>query len=211
MQHYIGPYVVALLSEPTSPSLDCTATLLSLSISWNHWDENTVSRWAAAVSTIPYSEDLGRVVVDSLLQLSSLDNLRSHIPIGIWAWLKRRPSLPPVCEGRTKGTQPDVVSYVERLGDPELLTSYFLLVWSEWNGVRDGPDNMVASIVRRLRGIRMQNHREELIQRLDHILRELDRQLRRPELYLLRHRRRSIQRREEQYRALREVLVVLGQ
>ena len=163
------------------------------------------------MSNIPYSENLGPRVVDILLQLSSLDHLRPHIPIEIWAWLKQRPSLPPVCEGRNKGTQPDIVRHVRELRDPELLASYFFLVWSEWNDIRDGVDEMKIAIERDLRGTEKQHHREELIQRLDHILQELDLQLERLGLYLmLQGRPRLINRRKEQYRMLREVLVEVG-
>ena len=67
---------------------------------------------------------------------------------------------------------------VRELGDVEILESYFLLVWSEWNVVhRDGVDEMRASIREDFSGIGMGRCREVLIERLDHVLGQLDRGL----------------------------------
>lgn len=81
----------------------------------------------------PYSEEVGRSVIDALLQIASEDSLRPHIPVGVWVWLKRQPYLPPVCAGWYLGTSSDIVHHIRGLGDIEILKSYFLLVWSEWD------------------------------------------------------------------------------
>ena len=118
-------------------------------------------------------------MVDVLLQIALVDGLVSSIPIGVWSWLTKRPPLLPTCLGRYVGTRSHVVKAVRALEDVEVLKSYFLLVWSEWDDLRDhrGFDRMCASIREDLSGAGMGNHRTELIQRLDHVLGELDRGL----------------------------------
>ena len=97
----VGPYIVPLFGKPTTPSLDSIIILVSHHVPWDssRVDKDTVARWAAATSAIPYTEEVGQGVVDALLQISYFDSLRPHIPIGIWAWLKRRPSPLPVYLG----------------------------------------------------------------------------------------------------------------
>ena len=96
---------------------------------------NVIQRWATTASAVPYTEDIAQSVVDTLLQIASNDELLRHISVDVWSWLIKRPSLPPVCRGRSVGTCAHVVKAVRGLKDVELLKSYFLLVWSEWNGV----------------------------------------------------------------------------
>ena len=96
---------------------------------------DVIQRWAEAASVAPYSEDVAQSVVDILLQSASDPRLSQHITADIWAWLTKRPSLPPICLGRHFGTYTRVVKAVQALEDAEVLKSYFLLVWSEWNGV----------------------------------------------------------------------------
>jgi hypothetical protein len=172
------------------------------------WDQNTISEWAAVVSAVPYSEEVGVTVVDMLLRLAWTDTILEYIPIDVWAWLKKPSSLPPVCLGRDWGTKRGVVRHIRRLRDLDILKSYFLLVWSEWNHIEEsGLDEMQASIVEDLGGIGMQHHRTDLIKRLDQVLGELDRGLE----YLQQVQRRigegDVHERKEQYRRLREVLL----
>jgi hypothetical protein len=94
---------------------------------------DTVTRWGAAALAVPYTEEVGQSVVDALLQIASVDLLRPYIPIELWAWLKKGPTLPPACQGRSFGTAPEVVRLICQLGDTETLKAYFLLVWSEWD------------------------------------------------------------------------------
>ena len=177
----VGPYIVPLIGKPTTPSLDSIIILASHHVPWHSKlvDKDTVARWAAATSAIPYTEEVGQSVVDALLQIASVFSLRPHIPIGIWAWLKRRPS--PYLEGwgRWIGIREDIVCHVRALGGIEILKSYFLFVWSEWNPIeyswrRGSLQKMLASIQEDFGGIGMGHHRKELINRLDHILGQLD-------------------------------------
>jgi len=109
--HHVGQIVMRLFNTQTPPSPDWLITLASPHLSWHDelYDGNMVVRWATAASAVPYTEEVGQSVVDTLLYIASIDSLRPHIPVGIWTWLKKQPSLPPECEGRQKGTSGDVV------------------------------------------------------------------------------------------------------
>jgi hypothetical protein len=216
MWRYVKPYLVTLLGGPAPPSLDRAIALLSPCLSpcvpWHPWDEITIARWGAAVSEALYSEEVGRSVVDTLLQLAGVDNLRPHIPTGVWAWLKYQPSLPPVCQGRDWGTDRDVVCRVRQLGDLNILKSYLLLVWSEWDALNDsGFAEMQLSIAEDLGGIGMQYHREDLIKRLNHVLGEVDRGLDHFKQHKSWIKEDDIRMRGDQYRKLREVLLEVDQ
>lgn len=172
----IGPYITTLFEKPSSPFLDWVITLASPHIDWESIVSggNTVVRWAAAASAVPITEEVSQSVVDTLLQIASIYSLRQHIPIGIWAYLKRRPTLPPVCLGRSRGTTPDTVRHVRGLGDFEILKSYFLLVWSEWDDLCiDGLNEMEISIEEDFSGIWMWDHQEDMLNRLDYVLERL--------------------------------------
>ena len=150
--------------------------LLSPYVNWETVNTDVITRWASAASAVPYTEEVGQSVVDTLLQIASNARLQPHIPVDIWTWLKKLPSLPPGCWGRKWGTKDHVVRRVRELRDVEILESYFLLVWSEWNIIHsDGLGEMCTSIGKDLCGIGMRHHREVLIKRLDHVLGELDR------------------------------------
>jgi len=146
------------------------------------WDQladggDLVKRWATAASVISYTNEVGQSVADMLLQIASVDMLVPSIPVDIWSWLTKRPPLPLNCLGRYVGTHSNVVKAVRALKDVEVLTSYFLLVWSEWDDLRDhrGFGQMCASLREDLSGVGMGDYRMELIQLLDHILKQLDR------------------------------------
>ena len=169
---------------------------------------NTVTRWAAAALAVPYTEEVGQSVVDALLQIAYHDHLLLHIPVDIWAWLKKRPSLPPICEGRHFGTKGLIVHRVRVLG-VELLESYFLLVWSEWDSIywSNSLSEMHTSIREDFGGIGMWRHREVLTERLDHVLGQLDlglEHLHQQKPYLS---ERSISESREQYRGLKKLLL----
>jgi hypothetical protein len=133
-----------------------------------------IDHWAAAVSMVTYTDDVGRSVVDMLLQIASDADLRRYLPREPWVWLNKRPSLPPKCRGRELETDQAVVRAVRALGDIETLKSYPLLVWSEWDTIQSlGP--MCVLVQEEFSGIRMWGHRADLIRRLDHVLGELGR------------------------------------
>ena len=175
------PYLRSLLSRPNHPPLDRAIMLTSPYIDWDSelCNESMVSRWVrsvAATSAAAYTEAVGQSVVDTLLQIAQVYRLRPHIPVDIWTWLKKRPSLPPVCRGRRWGTGPVMVHQIRGLGDIEILKSYFLLVWSEWDWLYDsGLDKMKIAIGEDFGGVGMWCHREDLIERLDCVLVQLER------------------------------------
>ena len=152
--------------------------LMSPHASW--WlmenQQDQVSRWAAAASMVPYTEEVGQCVVDTLLHIASIDSLQSRIPTSTWAWLGKRPSLPPGCLGRSRGIHESVIRQVRALGDIEILKSYLLVVWSEWEfiGSRRALSGMVDLIREDLGGIELGHHREDLVERLDYVLGQLD-------------------------------------
>ena len=164
-----------LFEGPSGPSLNRAIALVSQYRSRGSWKESEVARWATAVLAVPYTEEVGRSVVDATLQIARFDSLRPHIPIGVWALLKEQPSLPPRCGARRMGTTPDVLSHIRGLGDVGILESYFLLVWSEWTFFSDDLTVMLISIREDFCGPGMREHREDLVQRLDHVLGELGR------------------------------------
>ena len=186
--------------------------LASPQVSWfpNRWD--LIHRWVAAVSTVPHTKEVAASVVDTLLQIASQDELGPHIPIGLWSWLTERPPLPYICRGRCFGTRACVVKAVRALDDIEILKSYLLLVWSEWDLLwSDGFVEMCTLIWEDFRGIGMGQHRADLIQRLDHVLAQLDRGLE----YIKQHEPSfnecDLRRGEAQYRKLRETLLIADQ
>jgi hypothetical protein len=210
MWHHVEPYFTTLFNESSSPSLNRVITLAApyAGWAWRPYTQNAVARWAAAASTIPYSEEVGRSVVDALFQIAFNYSLRRYIPIEIWAWLKRRPSLPPVCRGRSLSTSSEAVSHIRGLENIELLKSYLLLVWSEWNDLYEsGLDEMEIVIREEFDGILMWRHREDLIERLDHVLGQLDQDLDYFKQYNQKIGEDQIARAKEQYGRLKEVLV----
>ena len=181
--------------------------LISPHIPWDSLPdrEDLVQQWAIATSFAPHTEEVAQNVVDTLLQILSMSDPLPHITIGVWSWLIEQPSLPPVCVGRYFGTKPHVVEAVRRLEDIELLKSYLLLAWSEWDTF-DSFHEICASADDDFGGVGMGHHREDLIQRLDHILNQLDWGFE----YLTQHnpyfREDSFQSMKYQYQRLREVL-----
>jgi len=124
---------------------------------------------------VPYTEEIAQSVVDTLLQIASEIDLSSLITSEVWLWLTRPSSLPPVCLGRCNGTHRHVIERVRRLGDIGVLKSYFLLVWAESDFIFSGGfDEMCNSIREDFSGVEMFHHRYDLIQRLEHILGQLD-------------------------------------
>ena len=199
-----------LFAESSSPSLNRTIILVAPYLPWTdaRYDQHMVDRWAAAVLAARRVEEVCESVVDVLLQITSNGTLRPLVPDDIWALLKNRVSLPPVCRGRSLGTGLDVVLHVRGRGDVEILKSYYLLIWSEWDSFSDPViDEMETSIREDLGGVRMWGHREDLMGRLDHVLAQLDL----GSEYLNREKpgidEVAIERAKEQYTKLRDALM----
>ena len=208
--HRVNPYLTTLFDEPNPPPLHRVVTLMSPYVPWDDklHDGHTVAEWAVAALAVPYTEEIGCSVVDALLQIASIDSLRRHIPVDLWAWLKRMPPLRPVCWGRLVGRNGAIVRHVRLLGDIEILKSYFLLIWSEWNFLHtSGVDEMQISIREDFCGTGSRHHREHLIERLDHILGQLDRGWG----YIVRFKpginQYQLQRAKMDYKMLKEILL----
>jgi len=212
MWRKIKPFVTTLFGDATPDSLNRVIALVSPFVRWGTWgaDRSMVIRWVTAASAVPYTEEVGQSVVEALFQIAFTHHLRPHIPVGIWAWLNKRPTLPPVCRGRSKGSTVDVVRKVRGLRDIETLKSYLLLVWSEWDSVcPKGLIEMLTLIKEDFSGIAMGRHREDLIERLDHLLERLAD--RRPGHAVGQHAHHlwypRIQRAKGQYVRLKEILL----
>lgn len=176
--HLTAPYLRALLSGQGSTCPDWVIVLLSPHIPWHEklHGSGVVARWNTAISNVPYSEEVCENVVDTLLQMASNDTLRPQIGREAWAWLKGRPTLPPMCKKRGVRATGAVVRHIRGLGDIEILKSYFLLVLSEWDRLHDsGYREMQKSIRVDFAGIGMWAHRRDLIERWREIMGELRR------------------------------------
>lgn len=199
-----------LLAESSSPSLNRAIVFVSPYLPWTDtfYDQNTVDRWAAAASAVQYSEEVGESVVDVLLQIASNSSLRPLIPDDVWGLLKKQVSLPPVCRGRSMGTGLGVFLHVRGRGDIDLLKSYYLLIWSEWDTLSDSVINEVeTSIKEDFGGDGMRGHRKDLIERLNQVLGQLDR---RPGYFDQKKQGISedgIEQAKEQYTRLRDALL----
>jgi len=171
----IRPFINTLFDKGKPDSLNWIATLVSPYVLLETWslNENMVTQWTAAALAVPYSEEVGQSVVAVLLQLASIDSVQPYIPITIWAWLKKGLSLPRRHLGRTLETSGPVVRRVQALGDIEILKSYFLFVWSDWYPPW-GFTAMCTSISEDFSGIEMEYCREELVEHLDRVLKQLD-------------------------------------
>ena len=70
----------------------------------------------------------------------------------------------------------DTVHQIRGLGNIEILKSYFLLVWSEWDWLYGSDlDEMEIAISEDFGGIGVWCHRGDLIERLDYVLGQLER------------------------------------
>ena len=208
MWYTIGPYITPLFDESSPPYLNQAIILVAPSVRWGPYTPNAVARWTAAVLATPYSEVVGQNVVDALLQIAGRNHLRLDIPIGVWALLKERPSLPPVCLGRRHGSETTVVCHIRGLGDIEILKSYFLLVWSQWDCLHaDGLPKMKITIKEEFGGIANRHHRKDLIERLDCILGQLDQGIDHLKQYRPRITTLLIILMKRQYEQLKEVLL----
>jgi hypothetical protein len=168
--------------------------------------EDWVQQWAAAASAVPYTDEIGQSVADTLLHIAYSTSLQPHIPIDMWSWLRKSPSLPLICAGRFLGCHPDVVRIVQGLGDIETLTAYLILVWSEWQ-YQYAIQETCALIRDDFSGIKMEHHQKKLLQHLDHVLGQLELGLEHLQQHSPRLDEYNIQLRLGQYRQLKEVLL----
>jgi len=171
--HRIDRFTDPLLSGATPRAIVLTSPHIPWYLLTDRGD--LVRQWAMATSLVPHTEEVAQSVVDTLLLIASRKKLLPCIAEDLWAWLTSRPYLPPVCAGRYYATYPHVVRAVRGVKDIEVLKSYLLLTWSEWDALwNEGLTEVCVSMLMDFCGARMKHHRMELIQRLDHVLGELD-------------------------------------
>jgi len=202
----IKPFMNTLFSDASDISLKRTAILAFSYTSWNTRDSHDLVRaWVETASAIPKEEEVAPSVVDALLQMAFFELLPPGNHGDVWSWLTLRPSLPPICRGRYMGSHRGVMQQVRGLKDIEILKSYLLVVWSEWDSLY-GSSTMCKCIREEFSGVEANSHRAELVQRLDEVIGELDKGL----AYLQRDvpdlGERGLQRRKEQYEELRKIL-----
>jgi len=211
--HHIEPFFATLLSGASHVSLKRAATLASPYFLW--WSRSccfkkdkaqAAQAWVTTASAVPREKEIAPSAVDVLLQIAHLGLLQPNHS-EVWSWLTLQPSLPPICEGRRLGSDSHVVQTIRNLKDIEILKSYLVLIWSEWNSLRSGFPEMCNSIPEDFGGIEMYSHRGDLMQRLDHVLGHLDRGLahlryERPNTHVI-----DLQKRKDQYGELRTILL----
>ena len=208
MWRHVDKFVGVLLSE-ASPRAIVLASPHILRYQPGDMGDS-VRRWIAAASAAPDNEEIVQCAVDMLLQIASQGGLQ-YITVDLWSWLTKRPSLLPICLGRDSGTDDSVVEAVRMLKDIEILKSYLLLVWSEWDTLYTEDFNKICTVIREdFGGIGMRHHRTDLVQRLDHVLGQLNLGLE----YFQQHKpgfsQFHLQRGKNQYREFRETLLEMN-
>jgi len=161
MWYHVKPFVVTMFDKSNPPSLNWVLGLISPCLHWHDGPhgENTIAVRETAASAVSHSGEVDRGVVDRLLHIAF---------IGF-------PRPPSYGSSEQIGTGGDI-RQVRALGDIGILKSYLLLIWSEWGSIDDqsgGFAEMQASIREDFSGIGMGRHREDLIERLDHIIQKL--------------------------------------
>ena len=178
----IQPHITTLFGQRDSPFRNWLLTLMGRFVGWRDEGrgEDTVIAWAAAVSTVPDTEEVIRSVVGTLMQIANVESLRAHIPVETWAWMKKWQSLPVVDWGQFSSATQDAICHVRELEDFEIIGSYFLLVCSDWYGIPTDTFDEVEISIRRVFGrIGMQGHREGLLKQLGSILEVMDAEMKR--------------------------------
>lgn len=175
-------YVTTLFGKPSSPFRNWLITLVAPYMNWEdeaHGEEVIVG-WAAIVSTVPDTEEVIQSVVGTLMGITNIVSLRPHIPLKIWAWMKKWQSLPLEDRGKFSTATPDAVRFVRGLADLEIFQSYFFLVFSGLHSVPADTFNEVEISIREdLGGIGMQGHREDLLNRLGSVIKEVNAEMER--------------------------------
>ena len=206
MWHHVDEFVSTLVSEASPRAIILTSPHIPWDLSTGR--DDLIQQWAAAASVVQYTEEVARGVVDTLLQIVSEGGL---VPIHLWSWLAKCPPLPPICRGRFVGSHAWVVNTVRALGDVGVFKSYLLVVWSEWDNLwSDGFDEMGTCILEDFAAVGMGHHRADLIQRLDHVLGQLDPGLESLEQHNLDLYRFNLQTGKDQYQRLKETLLEIN-
>jgi len=91
MWHWIMLPITRLLNKGSTPPLKQAVLLASPHLPW--WSfidgKHLIQLWAAAAWEVPYTDEIGQSVVDTLLQIASYGYLQPHVPISMWSWLNK--------------------------------------------------------------------------------------------------------------------------
>ena len=137
-RRYIRPVIPRLLAEGSPNTLKRAAILAlpHLELVWLESNDTPkfIDSWISAADALECTEDVSQAVVDVLLQMAFFHTVRAHITPKAWAWLNKRPALPPRSRGRLLcSIGSNVLPAIRSRKDTELLTSYLVTMWSEWD------------------------------------------------------------------------------
>ena len=185
-RRYIRPVVPRLLAEGSSTTLKRAAVLALpyLEFAWLGSEDirGFSELWISAADTLEDMEGVCQAVVDVLLQMAFFHSVRPHIAPKAWSWLNKRPSLPPHCRGRLLcSIGSNVLPAVRARNDIELLTSYLVTMWSEWDCAGEWAfEGMCQALREEFCGDddEVRKRRKELLARLNSVLGELRKGLR---------------------------------
>ena len=170
------PHITTLLGKPNSSFRNWLIALAAPHVDWKDEERvgDTVVAWAAAVSTVPDTEEVIQSVVGTLMQITNIDSLRPHIPIETWVWTKKLQSLPVEDWPHNFITTPDTIRHVRGLGDFDIIGSYFLAMLVSYQSSGNILSEVETSIREDFGGIGMWGHREVLLNRVDSALEGVD-------------------------------------
>lgn len=215
-RRFIRPVIPRLLAEGSSTTLKRAAILAlpHLELAWLNSDDicTFIKLWISTADTLDDTESIREAVVDVLLQMAFFHSVRPHITPKAWSWLNKRPSLPPRCRGRLLcAIGSNVLPAIRAHNDNELLTSYLVTMWSEWDCAGEWAfEGMCEALWEEFCGNDdddVRERRKELLARLSLVLGELGKGL-----GYLRVRHPDMQPEEfevirERYRELKRILV----
>ena len=203
------PLIMKLSNTQGPPSLNWLIALAPPHVSRPPSGHTSIEPAVALVLT--FVAELYRSFFDIMFHVMSIHPARRFISVETWRQVENELFPPPECSGQSRVSSGDVVRRVRALGDIEIVKSYLLLIWSEWDHIDDqqsgGLAEMEVSIREDFGGIEMWRHRQDLIKRLDRVLGQLDRGLD----HLKQHKPSldtdHIPRAKAQYNVLKEVLL----
>lgn len=180
-RRYIRPVIPKMLAEgsPTALKRAAVLALPHLELSWLDSDgiRDFIELWISAADALDDTEEVRQAVVDVLLQMAFFHSVRVHITPRAWSWLNKRPALPPRCRGRLLcSIGSNVLPAIRAHNDIELLTSYLVTMWSEWDCAGEWAfDGMCEALWEEFCGDddEAREYRKDLLGRLNLVLGEL--------------------------------------
>ena len=152
MWHHLKPFTMMLFDKPNPPSLNWVLRLISPGLFLRDQRyNNSIVTWPAVVPS--YAKEVDRSAVGEVLRVAF------------------------VTPGYSMATERPTVRQVRALGDAEVLRSYLLLIWSLAFFIdykHEDFAEMQVSIREEFSGIGIRRHREDLIECLNQILKELE-------------------------------------